>query len=244
MPAFESDRLVRLWLRRLLMIVLVTEVATTACGVEPPAGDNASTKGVEVATTSVPTQSSATAIEADPVSTSGAAGANAPSNAESAVSTSIPAPTTTVAVRDVPVADQVVRMRASPSVGIAEAEGIGLLHIDPECVILEVLGDQDLYTVLFDYRDIVSLDSPNGPITIQYWSPGDEPADTASAPEITIADGDNVTFAAPNDWGPEHLGDDTITLVTLPHESCPERFWLPGELKPRPTEEPDGDPSG
>ena len=116
-----------------------------------------------------------------------------------------------------------------------------MLRIDAECIVLEVIepdSQASLYTVLFDLNGHVSVGSPTGPLIIRDRPPAapdtNDSESTADAFEVTIADGDEVVFTAPNDWQLEHLGEDSLAFVTLPHESCPQQFWFPGHrgLKP------------
>ncbi|WP_420443112.1 hypothetical protein [Candidatus Poriferisodalis sp.] len=134
---------------------------------------------------------------------------------------------------------QVVYVRHSPNAVVLQASAVGVLHIDPECIVLEIAAPssrQGLYTLMFDAREPVLVSSPTGPITVQH--PPLEVLEGKSADVIqrhqpvTIHDGDAVEFASPNAWSRENLGDDTIALVTQPHESCPETFWVAGDIGP------------
>ena len=134
---------------------------------------------------------------------------------------------------------QVVYVRHGPKAVVRQASAVGVLHIDPECIVLEIAAPssrQGLYTLMFDVREPVLVSSPTGPITVQY--PPSEVLEGKSADVIrrhqpvTIHDGDAVRFAAPNAWHSENFGDDTFALVTQPHESCPETFWFAGGISP------------
>lgn len=136
-------------------------------------------------------------------------------------------------------ASQIVYVRPGRSgnqVSILAGQGGGVLHIDAECIVLELNEPDDpyagLYTVLFDDNGRVSVASPTGPLTIRDRPPAasapNDSEGTAGAFEVTIADGDEVIFTYPNAWQPEHLGEDSLAFVTLPHESCPQQFWFPG----------------
>lgn len=133
---------------------------------------------------------------------------------------------------------QVVYVRRGPTTVVLLAGARGRVHIDPECIVLEVFEDNssEFYTLMFDYREPVLVSSPTGPITYQYPPAvvleGKHPDRVASVRPVTIDDGEVVEFAAPNRWRREHLSDETVALVTEPHESCPEEFWFPGQMVP------------
>ena len=134
---------------------------------------------------------------------------------------------------------QVVYARHGPTAVVLQAAAVGVLHIDPECIVLEIAAPssrQGLYTLMFDVREPVLVGSPTGPITVQY--PPSEVLEGKSADvvqrhqPVTIHDGDAVEFASPNAWHRENLGDDTFALVTQPHERCPETFWFAAGIRP------------
>ena len=135
-------------------------------------------------------------------------------------------------------ADQIVYVRPGRSgndLAIAASSGSGVLHIDAECIVLEVIETDwtaGFYTVLFSLGGHVSVSSPTGPLILRDRPPGaTDPNDSEGvedAYEMTIADGDEVVFAAPNAWKLEHFDEGLIAFVTLPHQSCPQQFWLPG----------------
>ena len=164
------------------------------------------------------------------------AGAVSSSSASVPDTAAAPATASSSALGDLPVS-QIVRFRPGPMLWIHLAKGLGTLHIDPDCIVLEVWGANgsiQRYTVLFGDYQQVTLASPTGQLVLHYpiRSPDlpDGPALVRFAHRATIHEGHGVAFAAPNRWRYEHMNPDTGALVTKPHPSCPQVFWFPNTL--------------
>ncbi|WP_419921943.1 hypothetical protein [Candidatus Poriferisodalis sp.] len=188
---------------------------------------------------SEPADSGADATAGSVASVPDAAAASVPGTAAVAAAPS------SVALEDLPVS-QIVRFRTGPMFAVLEARGSGTLHIDPDCIVLEVSWGADespqRYTAMFGEDQHVALASPTGPLVLHYpifdrdliRERGllDRAERDRFAHVSTVHDGERVTFAAPNRWLYEHMNPDTGELVTRPHPDCPQEFWYPGTLRP------------